>query len=182
MKRGFLFIFLFFSLWSPLWAFEINKVLLSQEGENRYSLSFTLENPPLQETLLALKRKEKEILLICKVEIYQKKLLLRDEKKEEFIFFKKAGFNPLKNFFYYSDNFQELFYETPEELMKAFFNFEGFPLEISFKMDSSYYMVLTLELKFFSHLDKDLRYSSKEREYIYKTQKRYDLFKEEVFY
>jgi len=181
MKRGFLFIFLFFFLCSPLWAFKIKKVFLLQEGENKYSLSFTLEDLPFQEALLALKRKEKEALLICKVEIYQKRLLLRDEKKEEFVFFKKAGFNPLKNLFYYSDNFQELFYETPEELMKAFFNFEGLPLNIPFKMDSSYYLVLTLELKFFSHLDKNLRYTSKEREYLYKTQKRYDLSKEVLY-
>jgi len=162
----------------PLYPFSLKDLYHFKTERNTLILGFRIENFPLQEVLLALKAHQREVTLLCEVELFRKRFLLRDEPLSKFVFFKRAGFNPERNLYYLEDNQQELFFESPEELVKDLVNFDSLSLDLSLPEEGKdYYLILQVKLRFYSHLNPKLRYTSKEKEYLYQTEKRYEPFK-----
>ncbi|MGC8872244.1 MAG: hypothetical protein ACP5QC_05140 [Caldimicrobium sp.] len=175
-----LFLSLFFI--SSSFAFSIEEVHISEVSEKRYLLFFYLKDFPLQEVILALKRQKEEVLLLCEIELYRKNLFFRAERLERYVFFKKAGYDPLRNQYYLEDEKIRIFFNHPEDLTNLLTKFESLLLSFpNLAGSEDYYLLIKVQLKFYTHLDAKLRYTSKIREVVYKTEKTYDLQKKLLY-
>lgn len=181
MKKGFSMKKVFFSLFLlcvlnlEAFSFSIGELYLFKASSNQFLLGFNLKAFPLQEVILALKRQKEEVILLTEIELYRKRLLLRDERVEKYVFFKKAGYNLEKNQYYLEADKTQIFFNHPEDLANFLVNFESLSLFVPpLKREEDYYLQIRVELKFYTHLDPALRYTPKVRKMIYKTEKRYD--------
>lgn len=172
-----LILLLFLNLLIPkTYAFSIGEIYFHKSSEDKYLLGFNIKNFPLQETLLALKRQREEILMLCEIEVFRKRPLFKDERLEKFLFFKKAGYQRESNQYYLEDEKIKIYFNHPEDLVNFLVKFEALPLSIpKSKNEKHYYLLIKVNLKFYTHLDSNLRYTSKVKEILYKTEKIYDL-------
>lgn len=178
MKNLLLPLCLIWLLISNSYGLSIGEIYLYKDSAKRIFLSFDLEEFPLQEVILSLKRQKEEVLLICEVEVYKERILLRDELLQKYVFLKRAGYKPEINKYYLEDGKGFSYFNHPEDLSKLLIDFQSLDLSISsVENKNSYYLLIKVQLSFFSHLDSNLRYTSKIRHIIYRTEKKYDLSK-----
>lgn len=157
---------------------SIGEIYLFKGSAKEILLSFNLKEFPIQEVILSLKRQKEEVLLLCEVEIYRERFFLRDELVQKYVFFKKGGYKPEINKYYLEDGKSFVYFDHPEELSKFLIEFQSLDLSIpSLENKNDYYLLIKVQLSFYTHLDSNLRYTSKVRQVFYKTEKKYDFSK-----
>lgn len=160
--RVFFFLLVFcFLLSLPCFAFKVDKISLFKTSKNIYLVSLQFKDFPLQEVLLSLKRQKGEVLILYEFEFYKERFL-KDEEISKEVYYQKAGYLPEKNQYYLEDNFHRSLFNQPEEIMPSLISLQSYSLK-SPMPEKGIYLILRITLKYNSHLNKDLRYTSKER-------------------
>ncbi|MFN3406521.1 MAG: hypothetical protein ACK40E_02170 [Caldimicrobium sp.] len=171
--------FILFSLVTPyrLFALKIEALNRYFNEKGHLVINLAYKDFPVQELVLSLKRQKDEVEIIYEIEIYRKGFL-RDQLVDKLVYFQRAGYLAEKNLYYLEDNNQQFLYEKPEDLVRDLlalptFTLHSFP---SGEVDKkNFFLVVQVTLKYKTHFNDKLRYTSKEKEVIKRTSRKYDL-------
>ncbi len=171
----FFYLFLFFNFFlSNSLAFEVSNFILYPTSQTSYLISFNFKNFPLQEVILALKRQKREVLILYEFELYKKKFF-KDELIHKESYYQRSLYLPEKNLYLLEDNFHKNFFENPEDLVLNLLSLNSYSLRLPEK-ERNLYLLVQVTLKYSSHLNKNLRYTSKEKDFELKTSFKYEIF------
>ncbi|MFN4197204.1 MAG: hypothetical protein ACK4FM_04295 [Caldimicrobium sp.] len=173
-----LFLVLFsFVLPYRLFALKIEAInrYFNENGHLVINLGF--KDFPLQEVILALKRQKEDVEIIYEIELYRKGFF-RDQIMDKLAYYQRAGYLSEKNLYYLEDNNKQLLYERPEDLVRDLlalptFTLHSFPFgEIDKR---NFFLIVQVTLKYKTHFNDKLRYTTKEKEVVKRSSKKYAL-------
>lgn len=178
--QGLLFVLIFgfiiLSGFRDIHALSLKEIQTKVTPEGFLVVSAMFHNFPTQELLLSLKRQKGEIVIIYEFEVLRDRMLGADLLQRE-IYFQKAGYIPEKNQYFLEDNWDKILYNSAEEVIPKLSFLSSYPLNVRplLPISSGTYLLVKVTLRYQTHLSRDLRYTSKEREVILKTTKRHAL-------
>ncbi|MCS7150732.1 MAG: hypothetical protein N2Z40_01435 [Caldimicrobium sp.] len=158
-------------------ALTLKEIQTKVTPEGFLVVSAMFHNFPTQELLLSLKRQKGEIVVIYEFEVLRDRRLGADLLQRE-IYFQKAGYIPEKNQYFFEDNWDKILYNSAEEVIPKLSFLSSYPLDVRalLPISSGTYLLVKVTLRYRTHLNEDLRNTSKEREVILKTAKRHALY------
>jgi len=172
---------LFFSLfliklfWGNfLYAFNIKNIEVYQSPEGSPVVNVVFNNFPSQEILLSLKRQKEEVLILYEFDILREGFLGSELLHKE-VYYQRVGYLPEENLYYFEDNFERSFFTKPEDLLPKISFLASYPLQnfSLIRAKRGTILLVTVNIKFSTHLNKELRYTPEARKVIYKASKKY---------
>ncbi len=162
-------------IWKIAHSFTIKKLDLIDLGNGTYLVSASFESFPTQDILLALKRQRGEVVILYEFEL---RSINPPEEKiiQKEIYFQKASYNPETNVYYLEDNFGTIQFLRAEDIIPYLVFLNSYPLRIgkySKQEMSEKILALKVTISFYTHLDKNLRYSRVEKRRQYQTSREY---------
>ncbi|MCS7279830.1 MAG: hypothetical protein NZ530_07250 [Thermodesulfobacteriaceae bacterium] len=168
LKLGWIF---FLLLAQSSWALTLEKIT-SILSEKQVLISVHYKEFPFQELVLALKSQKFPIIIEYEFEIYERRLF-RDLLLYKDQFYQKLYYDPEKNLYCLEDRVGIKTFEKPELAVKNLSYLDSYPLNFS-PLLSKNYLKIKVRLNYFTHLSEDLKFTSKLKNKILKTEREYN--------